>query len=139
MCPSAILPQESSFPPIKVVVTVFLEEIAQPGVLTLSGLSKATTLKGSRDGFSATIHNHSSLSLLYTQPHSQPSPLFRPCSVSNQASCGHWVSPSTSPAGTSPTLMQFTSSATPSKPKVTYIAIFLVALFLILRKIPELA
>ena len=127
-------PLESNFPPIRVVVTVFLEEIAQPGLFTLSGLSKATTLEASRNGSCAASSNSSSPPVFRSQPYSQS--IFRACSLSNATACRHSESPfrSTSPASNSRTMLtEFTGAAAQSKLKKVYFGLFFMVCFQILR------
>ncbi len=111
-------PIEPGISPIRIAVTVFLEEFVQPRVCTVSGLPKATKLEESRMNLSPTSRTVSSLSFSQPQPYHRPSLLVRPCSVSDAAACRHWqpASQSTSPASTSRTnLMEFTGSASQSK------------------------
>lgn len=111
-------PLENNFPLIRVIVTVSFEDIAQPGILTFSGLSKATTLEALHHSSSAAFINYSSYAVFHSQSYIQPSPSFHPCSLSNITACRHREPqpsfPSILPTSTSSTrLMEFTGTAAP--------------------------
>lgn len=101
-------PLENNFPPIP----VSFEDITQPGILTFSGLSKATTLEALQHSCSTAFINYSSYAVFHSQSYVQPSPSFHPCSLSNRTACRHREPqpsfPSILPASTSSTrLMEF--------------------------------
>ncbi len=138
-------PPETSFSSLRVIITVLLEEDVQPGILTLSGLPKATALEESRSITSAATsgsRNTSSLSVLRSPLSSNFSPLFQPCSVSDAATCNssRLSSKSTSPATISQAkVMEFTNSATLFKLESVYCILFLATCFQLLRIVIDVA
>lgn len=117
---------ENNYPPIRVIVTVSFEDIAQPWILTFFGLSKVTALEALHHSSSAAFIDYSSYAVLHSQSYSQPSPSFHPCSLSNITACRHREPqpsfPSILPTCTSSTrLMEFTGAAAPYRLNKLYL------------------
>ena len=80
-------PWQPSLPAIRVVITVLVEEIAQPEIFTVSGPPKAINLEILRSGLSATASKNLSHSVLDPRLHPQSKSIFYPCSATDAAQC----------------------------------------------------
>ena len=126
---------EPNISPLRVIVTVIIEEVAHPGTFTVSSLLRAANLDVSRRvDLSPTFHNSSMTALPTPQPYQKSDSPSNACSVSDTTRCRLWKLPSQSvpPHSTSrANMMEFTGSAT--RPLFRSVYLLLAISFRILR------
>lgn len=125
-------PCQPDLPATRVVITVPIEQLAEPEIFTLSKLSKTTDLEILRSGLSAASSNNLSHFVFSPWLYPQSESTYYPCSVTDAASCRRGKHPlqSNSKVNTSQTISaKFAGSAALSKLGKVNFMLFLVVSF----------